>query len=182
MKICISLTLTLITFLLSLYMFRAGRANALTFSYIGQANRIWFLVYSFTLALTFSLNIVIFTITNPIKNKTILRLIYVLLGLTIIFSLLQAIIIQPSFHEVHIFLAGAFTSFACFALITAIIAKLIFTKSKHGYYYLAMISITGGINFYAIYAYGWLIAAYQWLFATTMLATSCTLALVNNKQ
>jgi hypothetical protein len=179
--ICISIILTLTAFVLSLYIFKDQEANESTFSYIGEANRTWFFFYSLTLVSAFCLNIIIFTITNSIKNRAVLFTIYTLLCLTFIFSFLQSIIIDFSFHEMHIFFAFSFTGFACFALITAIIAKLVYTKSKHGYYYLAMLSMTGGINFYAIHAYGWLIATYQWLFATTMLFTSCALALINSR-
>lgn len=173
--------LTLTAFVLSLYIFQGDGANALTFSYIGEANRTWFFFYSLALVLAFSLNIIIFTINNPIKNRKVLFAIYALLGLAVIFSFLQSIIIDPVFHETHILLAATFTGFGCFALIIAIIAKLAYTKSRHGYYYFAMLSLTGGINFYAIHANGWLIASYQWLFATTVLLTSCALALISSK-
>lgn len=174
----VSFVLTLTAFLLSLYIFKAGRPNAETFSYIGEANRVWYFFYSLTLVLAFSLNLVIYTIRNSIKNKCVLFSLYTLLALAIIFSFLQSIIIDPVFHEIHILLAGIFTGFSCLALITAIVTKLVFTKSKIVYYYLFMIVLIGGINFYAIHAYGWLIATYQWLFASVMLASSSALALI----
>ena len=180
--IAVSVILTAAAFLLSLYLFWVGQANTDTFSYIGEQNRVWFFFYSLIFILAFSINIILFTIKNKNINRRLLISIYILLGLTNIFSLLQSIIIDHAFHEVHLLLAGTYTGFGCIALILAIIAELKFTKSKHGYYYLAMISITGGMNFYAIHAYGWLIASYQWLFAITILATSCALALINNNK
>ena len=179
--ITVSVILTAAAFVLSLYLFKIGRANTDTFSFIGEENRVWFFFYSLIYILAFSFNIILFTIKNKNINRCLLISIYILLGLTNIFSLLQSIIIDHAFHEIHLFFAFTFTGFGCIALILAIIAELKFTKSKHGYYYLAMLVLTGGINFYAIHAYGWLIASYQWLFAITVLATSCALALIDNR-
>ena len=171
-----SALLTLTAFALSLYIFKAGQANAMTFSYMGEANRTWFFLYSLAYILAFCLNIIIFTIKSRITSRRLLALMYILLGLTFVFSLLQSVIIAPDFHALHIFLAGTFTAFGCLALITAIAAVLLYNKCKQGYYYMAMIVLTGGMNFYAISAYGWLIASYQWIFAVTVLATSSALA------
>jgi hypothetical protein len=179
--ICVSVILTLTAFVLSLFIFRDNDANGSTFSYIGEANRVWFFFYSLIFISAFSLNIIIFTTTGSIKNRKIPVAIYILLGFANILSLLQSIIIDFAFHEAHILLSATFTGFGCLALIIAIIAKLAFTKSKHGYYYLAMLFLTGGMNFYAIRAYGWLIATYQWMFAITALATSLALAMISSK-
>ena len=172
----ISVLATLSAFIVSLYMFWAGSANTSTFSYIGEANRIWFFFYSLLFTSAFCFNILLFTVNTHIKNKRTLLAIYLLLGLTFILSLLQSIIIDPAVREVHILLAALFTGLGSSAIITSIIVKLKLAKARHEYYYLFMLILTGGINFYAIHAYGWLIASYQWLYATTVLATSCALA------
>jgi hypothetical protein len=178
----LSIILTLSAFVLSLFVFLREDSNASTLSYIGEANRTWFFFFSLILVLAFCLNIILFTKTNGIKNRKLRFTIYTLLCIAFILSFLQSIIIDFTFHEMHLLFASTYTAFASFAIIAAIIAKLKYSGNKHGFYYLAMLLLTGGINFYAIRVYGWLIASYQWLFISAMLISSFAMAFTDRRQ
>jgi len=155
-----------LSFALSAVVFQQENLLNRTLSSIGEKHRIWFLVWSLLFTIGTILNLKLLGLKLGIKGKKSFILSTILL-VNIPLAVVQALIIDYSFHLAHILLAAIFSGYGLFTILT-FLGVLITVKTrrrnklyKRGFFYLLALAVIGFANLIAIGIYGQLIAAYQ---------------------
>jgi hypothetical protein len=157
----------------------------MTLSSIGNKNRAWFLIFSVSMCLSFSINILVFVHKSMFKFKKI-SFLFMILTIGLILGMLQSLIIDYSVRVLHRILSAAFAGYSITLSLILFILSMFLNYKKHTKQFIfALLSIVsllsvGLANLVVINKIG-LIAFYELLIVYVLLLTSFVIQFMQEK-